>query len=160
MANLKKIRVGIAGLDHFFAGLAAVGEIAKDPQAELVIIAHRDRDRAKQTTAQLQAKWATDYAAVLNEDIDLLITACPTNRNAELVIAAAEKGVHPMTLAIAWVMRNPAITCPIIGARSVAQLQASLAAESFEMDDALMADVTALSRTPPPATDRLEEQRA
>ncbi|MEM7537388.1 MAG: Gfo/Idh/MocA family oxidoreductase [Chloroflexota bacterium] len=98
MANSKKIRVGIAGLDHFFAGLAAVGEIAKDPQAELVIIAHRDRDRAKQTAAQLQAKWTTDYAAVLNEDIDLLITACPTNRNAELVIAAAEKGIHVLSV--------------------------------------------------------------
>ena len=72
---------------------------------------------------------------------------------------AASKGVHPMTLAIAWVMRNPAITCPIIGARSVEQLEASLAAASLEMDDALFEEVTALSRTPPPATDRLEEQR-
>ena len=72
---------------------------------------------------------------------------------------AAARGVHPMTLAVAWVMRNPAITCPIIGARSVEQLEASLAAADFEMDDALFAEMTALSRTPPPATDRLEEQR-
>ena len=73
---------------------------------------------------------------------------------------AKARGVHPMTLAIAWVMRNPAITCPIIGARSVEQLEASLAAANFEMDDALFAEMTAMSRTPPPDTDRLEEQRA
>ena len=69
---------------------------------------------------------------------------------------AASKGVHPMTLAVAWVARNPAITCPIIGARSVEQLEASLAAADFEMDDALFEEMTAFSRTPPPATDRLE----
>ena len=72
---------------------------------------------------------------------------------------AAEKGVHPMTLAVAWVMRNPAVTCPIIGARSVEQLEASLAAAEFEMGDELFAEMTALSLTPPPATDRLEEQK-
>jgi len=33
----------------------------------------------------------------------------------------------------------------------------SLAAEGFDMDDALYARITALSQTPPPATDRLEE---
>ena len=72
---------------------------------------------------------------------------------------AAAKGVHPMTLAVSWVMRNPAITCPIIGARSVEQLEASLAAADFEMDDALFEEMTAMSRTPPPATDRLEDQK-
>jgi aryl-alcohol dehydrogenase-like predicted oxidoreductase len=72
---------------------------------------------------------------------------------------AAEKGVHPMTLSVSWVRRNPAVTCPIIGARSTAQLAASLAGVEFEMSDELYAEMTALSRTPPPATDRLEEQR-
>lgn len=72
---------------------------------------------------------------------------------------AAEKGVHPMTLAVAWVKMNEAITCPIIGARSVEQLGASLAAADFDMSPELHAEITALSRTPAPATDRLEEQR-
>jgi aryl-alcohol dehydrogenase-like predicted oxidoreductase len=31
---------------------------------------------------------------------------------------AAEHGMHPATLAVAWVMSNPAITAPIIGARN------------------------------------------
>ncbi len=79
--------------------------------------------------------------------------------SAKFAAFALDKGVHPMTLAVAWAKAHPAITCPIIGARSVAQLGASLAAASFEMTAALHAEMTALSRTPPPATDRLEEQR-
>lgn len=70
---------------------------------------------------------------------------------------AARHGTDAATLAVAWVAKNPAITAPIISARSLEQLQPSLAAQDFEMSDALYADVTALSQTPAPATDRLEE---
>jgi aryl-alcohol dehydrogenase-like predicted oxidoreductase len=70
---------------------------------------------------------------------------------------ASELDVHPATLAVAWAARHPAAPSPIISARSVAQLAPSLAAEGFEMDDALYARITALSVTPAPATDRLEE---
>ena len=69
----------------------------------------------------------------------------------------SELGVHPATLAVAWAARHPVAPSPIISARSVAQLAPSLAAEGFEMDDALYARITALSVTPAPATDRLEE---
>lgn len=70
---------------------------------------------------------------------------------------AQEVGTHPATLAVAWAARHPTGPSPIISARSVAQLDPSLAAERFEMDDALYARITALSVTPAPATDRLEE---
>ena len=70
---------------------------------------------------------------------------------------AEAHGTHPATLAVAWVAHNPGITAPIISARSVAQLQPSLAALDFKMSDALYAEMTALTPTPPPATDRLEE---
>ena len=72
---------------------------------------------------------------------------------------AAEVGEDPMTLAVAWVRANPAISCPIIGARSVEQLQPSLKAAGYSISDEVMGRMMALSRTPPPATDRLEEQR-
>lgn len=71
---------------------------------------------------------------------------------------AADKGVHPVTLAVAWVKSHPAITAPIIGGRNLEQLAPSLAAADFEMDDALRDELSALSPTPPPATDRLETQ--
>lgn len=67
-----------------------------------------------------------------------------------------EIGVNPATLAVAWAARHPAVTAPIISARTVEQLQPSLDALDFAMDDALHDRITALSREPAPATDRLE----
>jgi len=71
---------------------------------------------------------------------------------------AQERGVHPATLAVAWVARHPAVTAPIIGARNLEQLEPSLAAAGFEMDDETYAIVSTLSKAPPPATDRAEER--
>ena len=70
---------------------------------------------------------------------------------------AKKTGVHPVTLAIKWVQANPAVTAPIIGARTVAQVEASLAAVDFELSCEMLAEVSALSAPPPIATDRLEE---
>jgi aryl-alcohol dehydrogenase-like predicted oxidoreductase len=71
---------------------------------------------------------------------------------------AKERGVHPATLAVAWVMSHPAITAPIIGARNLEQLEASLAALDVEMTPEWRAEISALSIEPPPATDRSEEK--
>jgi aryl-alcohol dehydrogenase-like predicted oxidoreductase len=68
-------------------------------------------------------------------------------------------GFHPMSAAVAWVAAHPAVTAPIIGARNVQQLQASLDSLKIDMPSVLWAEIAALSRTPPPATDRLEEQK-
>ena len=72
---------------------------------------------------------------------------------------ATERGYAPATLAVAWVMSHPAVTAPIIGARNLEQLEASLAALDVEMTPTWRQEISALSYTPPPATDRLEEQR-
>ena len=71
---------------------------------------------------------------------------------------AQERGVHPVTLAVGWVARHPGITAPIIGARNVEQLEPSLAAAALPLDDETYAKLCSLSPTPPPATDRTEEQ--
>jgi aryl-alcohol dehydrogenase-like predicted oxidoreductase len=68
-----------------------------------------------------------------------------------------EKNLHPMSAAVAWVASHPAVTAPIIGARSLEQLRASLDSVMIDMTPQLRAEIAALSRTPPPATDRLEE---
>jgi aryl-alcohol dehydrogenase-like predicted oxidoreductase len=73
---------------------------------------------------------------------------------------AADAGVSPATLAVAWAMGHPAVTAPIIGARHLGQLADSLAALSFEMTPDLRAAVCALSPTPPPANDRTETLKA
>lgn len=71
---------------------------------------------------------------------------------------AAQAGVHPVTLADAWVAAHPAVTAPILGARNVEQLRPALAAAAFAMTPDLYRAVAALSPEPPPATDRLEER--
>ena len=70
-----------------------------------------------------------------------------------------DKGMHPVSAAIAWVGSHPAVTAPIIGARNLDQLKDSLASVDVKMTPELRAEMAELSRTPPPATDRLEEQR-
>jgi aryl-alcohol dehydrogenase-like predicted oxidoreductase len=77
----------------------------------------------------------------------------------EFAAFCKKRGFHPMSAAVAWVAAHPAVTAPIIGARSLQQLQASLDSLKIEMTPALWAEIAALSRTPPPATDRLEEQK-
>lgn len=71
---------------------------------------------------------------------------------------AGELGLHPVSLAIAWAAAHPAITTPIIGARTVEQLMPALQSVEIEMTPELYDRIAALSPTPPPATDRLEEQ--
>ena len=77
----------------------------------------------------------------------------------KFVAFCKQQGLHPVSTAVAWVGAHPAITAPIIGARNLEQLQASLDAVKVDMTAALREEISALSRTPAPATDRLEEQK-
>lgn len=78
---------------------------------------------------------------------------------AEQITAYAQQlGVTPGTLAISWVMANPAVTAPIIGARNITQLEDSLAAVDFIMEPDILARITGLSDSPGNATDRSEEE--
>jgi len=72
--------------------------------------------------------------------------------------ALAERSSIPaITLAVAWVARHSAVTSTLISARNVSQLQPSLDALDLELSDDLYAEITKLSPTPAPATDRSEE---
>jgi 1-deoxyxylulose-5-phosphate synthase len=55
----------------------------------------------------------------------------------ELRQLAEQAGVNLVTLSVAWVLANQAITAPIIGASRPEQLDASLAAAEFVIDDGL-----------------------
>ena len=78
---------------------------------------------------------------------------------AKFAALCKDRGLHPVSAAVAWVGAHPAITAPIIGARNVGQLRASLDSVSIDMTPELRAEISALSRPPPPATDRSEESR-
>jgi 1-deoxyxylulose-5-phosphate synthase len=55
----------------------------------------------------------------------------------KLLPFAEEAGVTLVTLAVAWVLANPTITAPIIGASRPDQLDANLQATTFKIDDTL-----------------------
>ncbi len=70
---------------------------------------------------------------------------------------ARELGVHPATLAVAWVAAHPAVTAPLLGARSIEQLTPSLAASELTLDESVLARLNALTPAPQPATDRNDD---
>ncbi len=76
------------------------------------------------------------------------------------VALANELGHHPATLAVAWVASHPAVTAPILGARTLEQLEPLLASAQLVLDHETRARVSALTPEPPPATDRNEERTA
>ncbi len=81
-------------------------------------------------------------------------------RTADAFVAhAEERGINPIPLAIKWVMSNPAITCPLIGAKNLEQLDLALSASDIDMTDEWRDEITALSIDPPSATDRSEERK-
>ena len=51
----------------------------------------------------------------------------------ELVAIAAERGVTPAAVALAWLLGRPGVATLVIGARSEAQLAANLAAAELEL---------------------------
>lgn len=71
---------------------------------------------------------------------------------------AEEQGFPPAALAAAWVMSHPAVTAPIVGARNPEQLQVLLKAADIPMTPEWRAEISALSKEPPPVTDRSEEK--
>ncbi len=93
---VKTYRVGIAGLDHWYAGRAAAEQAARNPKIDLVAIAHRDPRRLEEAVRQFGAKRSTsNYLEVAqSDDVDVVVTACYTSENPDLVEAAAKAGKH------------------------------------------------------------------
>ncbi|MEO9008661.1 MAG: aldo/keto reductase, partial [Candidatus Dormibacter sp.] len=62
------------------------------------------------------------------------------------VQVARDAGLKPATLAIAWVLSNPAITAPIIGASRADQLDDTLAALDVTLDEPVLSKLDELTR--------------
>lgn len=74
---------------------------------------------------------------------------------AERFVAYAQAYGHsPAALAAAWVMAHPAVTAPIIGARTLEQFHDTLACTDIRLSQSQRQEISALSYTPPDATDR------
>lgn len=70
---------------------------------------------------------------------------------------ANELGIAPATLAVAWVLANEAVTCPIIGAGNPSQLTQSLDGADFKLPPDILQRIDEISPPPPPPTDRSED---
>jgi 1-deoxyxylulose-5-phosphate synthase len=62
-----------------------------------------------------------------------------------VVRLAADHGLEPATLAVAWVLAHPAITAPLVGASKPEQLKASIAAADLRLDPQLKARLDELT---------------
>ncbi|WP_229070357.1 aldo/keto reductase [Actinoplanes sp. DH11] len=67
-----------------------------------------------------------------------------------LLSVADEVGHSPAQVALRWLSQRPGVTAPIIGARSLAQLDDNLGAAGWTLDDKSAARLTAAGDTPPP----------
>jgi aryl-alcohol dehydrogenase-like predicted oxidoreductase len=63
---------------------------------------------------------------------------------------ADEAGRHPAQVALNWLLRQPAVTAPIIGARTMEQLETNLGATDWDLDAAHARRLTAASDRPLP----------
>ena len=73
------------------------------------------------------------------------------------VAHARARGSHPVSLSVAWVRSHPAITAPLVGARTVAQLEDSLRSLEIRLTPEEWAEIAALVPHPGVATDRTED---
>jgi aryl-alcohol dehydrogenase-like predicted oxidoreductase len=145
MYNLVKRQVEVEILP--LAQAADLGVIPYSPLAAGLLLGRYPRgERPAEGRLVENAMYAKRYARELESD------------TAERFVAyARERGVHPATLAVAWVGSHPAVTAPILGARSAEQLGPSLAAADFVMTSEMRDEITGLSPFVPPAHDRAEE---
>jgi aryl-alcohol dehydrogenase-like predicted oxidoreductase len=63
----------------------------------------------------------------------------------ELIAVAAELESTPSRVAVAWLLRKPAVTSVIFGARTMAQLEDNLKAAELKIPDAAQARLDAVS---------------
>jgi 1-deoxyxylulose-5-phosphate synthase len=101
-----------------------VGVIPWSPLARGVLAGSRTREGERRTTrANSDAFQDTLYTAA---DFDVV------DRLGEV---AAEHGVPPAQVALAWLLHRPGVTAPIIGATRLGHLVDALAAEQLELSD-------------------------
>lgn len=90
----KQIGVGIVGFDHWYIGIAAADAYRNNPRARVVAAAHRDQETIGKFAAERDIPFVTsDYGAIAGrEDVDLVVTACPSSENVALCLEAVRLG--------------------------------------------------------------------
>src|SRR3954468_506846 len=102
-----------------------VGIIPWSPLARGVLAGNRTREGEKRTTRS-ETDGFSDHLYSQPSDFDVV------DRVAEV---AGERGVPPAQVALAWLLRRPALTAPIVGATKLGHLEDALAAAELELTD-------------------------
>jgi len=102
-----------------------VGVIPWSPLARGVLAGNRTRDGEKRTTRSETDGFA-DLLYTHPTDFDIV------DRVGEI---AGERGVPMAQIALAWLLRKPGVTAPIVGATKQHHLEDALAAEQLELTD-------------------------
>lgn len=92
-------------------------------------------------TAEEQG-WSESWSAYNNEHTWSVLDA--------LFAVAEEAGKTPAQVALNWVLHRPGVTAPIIGARTLEQLEDNLGASGWSLSDEQVARLTQVSELPPP----------
>ncbi|GAA2080882.1 hypothetical protein GCM10009840_15610 [Pseudolysinimonas kribbensis] len=90
------VRFGVVGLDHWYSAIPLAEAIAAKDDAELVGIADRDIDRAKEVAAKTGSPAVTDdlHALIADDSIDVIASFVSVDQNPDIVVAAAQAGKH------------------------------------------------------------------
>ncbi len=96
---------------------AGLGVITYNPLAGGMLTGKYKRDEAMPPGARLEA-FQQYYERYYSADALKLVD--------DFVDAARARGVTPAQLALAWVLAEPRVTCPIVGARNLEQLNDTL----------------------------------
>ena len=102
-----------------------VAVIPWSPLARGVLAGNRTRSGERRTTRAGSDQF-TDYLYDQPTDFDVV---------ERVAVLAAERGVPPAQVALAWLLHKPGVTAPIIGATKLEHLQDSLAAEQLTLSD-------------------------
>lgn len=111
----------------------------------------------------LTGKYGSDRRPQLGRLVDNKMYGVRYAGDAHLELAdrfaeeARALSVAPAALAIAWVLRHPAVTASLVGTRDLEHLEVALGALEVALTDEDYARIAALWPAPPPATDRNEE---
>jgi aryl-alcohol dehydrogenase-like predicted oxidoreductase len=106
-----------------------IGVIPWSPLARGVLAGNRTREGAR-LTSRAGGDPFTDYLYAQPTDFDVV------ERVAEV---AAERGVPPAQIALAWLLHKPGVSAPIVGATKPGHLADALAAEQLELSEAEIA---------------------
>jgi aryl-alcohol dehydrogenase-like predicted oxidoreductase len=90
-----------------------------------VLAGNRSREGERRTTRS-ETDQFTDYLYSQPTDFDVVEAVAKV---------AAERGVPPAQVALAWMLGKPGVTAPIIGATKLDHLTDALAAEELELTD-------------------------